>query len=229
MHKNKQQCLNTPRMKHLQIDCFVCCPTTPTLPSPKNQKRQQEKGRGDMKDSYYFYTFRVIFSYEGTQPLWFVGKKEEENAAPDKILMLLLPVSANSRCPQNTHDGKALCNKGNISFLLSRSPRPSGHDRAVHVCGICCTGGKDAAQATRMCSLVTAWATVLSLSKSLPNSIKTQQNLPAHLETMALVFQHSSWSYLHQLRNCSYISTWFLKIYILIPCKTLQWKKKKKA
>lgn len=155
-----------------------------------------------------------------------VGEKQEENAAPDKILMLLLPLHPNSRCPQNTHGGQALCNKGNIFFLLSRPPGHSGHDRAMHVCGICCIGGKDAANATHMCSLVTAWATVLPLSKPLPNSIKTQQNLSSHLETMALVFQHA---HLHQLRNCSYISTWFLKIYILIPWKTLPWKNKKIA
>lgn len=80
--------------------------------------------------------------------------------------MLFLPLSAKSKCPQNTHGGKALCDKGTIFFLLSRPPGPSGHNRAVHVCGICCTGGRDAVHATHMHNLVTALATCVASFKA---------------------------------------------------------------
>lgn len=58
---------------------------------------------------------------------------------------------------------------------------------------------------------------------ALKHSVAFQPSYNAWTQFYADVNQHGWWSYadLHQLRNCSYIFTWFMKIYILVPCKAL--------
>lgn len=135
--------------------CLAAIPSPPP-PSPhKKGNRKQEEGT--WKAAIIFNTFCVIFSYEGTQPLcgWTVGQKcwTRQNpfcflvptAGVPKILMMAKP-----------------CVTREPFFSPEQTPWTRGHDRAVHVCGICCTGGKDAAHATHMCSLVTVWATCVA-------------------------------------------------------------------
>lgn len=77
----------------------------------------QEKEGSKMQENYIFFnTLYAISPYKGIQTVWLPGDKEDGNVALDKNPIFLLSTSANCRCPQSAHHGKAPCDKDVVSF-----------------------------------------------------------------------------------------------------------------